>query len=238
MSHRGITNRMLQGLKAQEWAILQPHLHQITVTRGAVLTEAGTPARYLYFPETAVLCLVGTTQSGATVEVALIGREGVASVSAALGRRRLPFRIVVQVEGTVWRIATDLVTTQLHECGELHERFLLYSHSVIAQVGQSAICNRFHTSKQRLARWLLMTADRVECNELPLTHEFIAHMVGGPRSAVTEAAAALRASGAIDYRRGRLTIKSVPQLRQQACECYETVQDFLKKQNASPARRP
>jgi CRP-like cAMP-binding protein len=218
-------NWILHALNAEESGILRPHLQEVTVKRGIVLTEAGQPARHLYFPLTAVLSLVGTTEAGATVEVALVGREGVASVSAALGRQRLPFRVVCQLEGTALRVATDVVTRQLHSCRELHERFLMYSHSVIAQVAQSAICNRFHTARQRLARWLLMTADRVDSKEMALTHEFIAHMVGGPRSAVTEAAAALRASGAIDYRRGLLTIKSVTKLRQAACECYEAVQD-------------
>ena len=101
---------------------------------------------------------------------------------------------------------------------------MLFSHSMIAQIGQSAICNRFHTARQRLARWLAMTVDRAPDRDLPLTHEFIAHMVGGPRSAVTEAAAALRRAGAIDYRRGLVTIRSQAKLRQQACECYEASQ--------------
>ena len=230
MSHSGSANRILHGLNPEELAVLQPHLQEISIKRGAVLAEAGQPAKHLYFPLTSVLCLVGTTEAGATVEVALIGREGVASVSAALGRQRMPFRVVAQIEGTALRAPTDVVTKELHRCRELHERFLIYSHGVIAQVGQSAICNRFHTSKQRLARWLLMTADRVDTRgELPLTHEFIAYMVGGPRSAVTEAASALRESGAIDYSRGKLTIKSVTKLRQQSCECYAAVQEFLKK---------
>jgi CRP-like cAMP-binding protein len=229
MPQSGIGNHILHGLAAAEFAILEPHLHEICIKRGAVLSEAGQPATHLFFPITAVLCLVGTTETGATVEVALVGPEGFASVSAALGRQRMPFRVVAQLEGTALRIATDVVTNQIHQCRDLHERFLMYSHSVIAQVGQSAICNRFHTAKQRLARWLLMTADRVDSRELPLTHEFIAYMVGGPRSAVTEAAAALRASGAIDYRRGRLTIRSVQRLRQQACECYEAVRDVQRK---------
>jgi CRP-like cAMP-binding protein len=189
-----------------------------------VLTEAGQPSHHLYFPTTAVLSLVGITEAGGTVEVAVVGREGVASVSAALGQRRVPFRVVVQIEGLALRIPAAVVTRQLHVCRDLHGRFLSYSFSVIAQVSQSAICNRFHTARQRLARWLLMTADRVGTVDLRLTHEFIAHMVGGPRSAVTEAASTLRASGAIDYRRGLLTITSLERLRQQSCECYEMVQ--------------
>jgi CRP-like cAMP-binding protein len=226
MSQHCNENRLLQGLNAEEFALLEGHLQDIAISRGAVLSEAGHVAQYLYFPTTAVMSLVGATESGSSVEVALVGREGVASVSAALGRQRIPFRIVAQLEGHAWKLATEVLIRNRHQCPELNERLLAYSNEVIAQISQSAICNRFHTARQRLARWLLMTADRVKSHELPLTHEFIAHMVGGPRSAVTEAAAALRETGAIDYRRGRLTIRSVPALLQQSCECYQAVRDL------------
>lgn len=224
-------NGLLEGLPFEELTVLQPHLQELRVARGQVLSEAGQAARYVYFPATCVLSMVGATELGATVEIAVVGKEGLASISAALGRDRIPFRVVAPLEGTAWQIPTDVITRHLHQCRTLYERVLIYSHSVIAQVGQSAICNRFHTARQRLARWLLMTADRVESRSLPLTHEYIAHMVGGPRSAVTEAAASLREAGAIEYRRGMLTIKSIPLLRQMACECYEAVQHA-----ASPLR--
>ncbi|HXG90693.1 MAG TPA: Crp/Fnr family transcriptional regulator [Vicinamibacterales bacterium] len=223
MATTGAGNRLLADLDSTELELLRPDLQLVHLERGAVLAEAGQPSAHLYFPVKCVLSLVGTTEGGATVEVAVIGRDGMASVSAALGRRRLPFRVVVQIEGAAWRILTEIVTRQMRDCRGLHERLLHYSHYVIAQVGQSAICNRFHNAKQRLARWLLMTADHADSRELPLTHEFISHMVGGPRSAVTEAAAALRESGAIDYRRGMLTIRSLDKLRSEACECYEAV---------------
>ena len=223
MTESGHGNHLLEGLPGSEMSILEPQLHQIHIQRGTILSEAGETAPYVYFPIRGVLSLVGMTQAGATVEVAVVGREGVASVSAALGRQRIPFRVLAQLEGDAWRLPTALVAQQLNECRQLHSRLLIYSQSVMAQVGQSAICNRFHNARQRLARWLLMTADRAESRELPLTHEFIAHMVGGPRSAVTEAASALRDVGAIDYRRGLLTIRSVAKLRELACECYEAV---------------
>ncbi len=206
-------------------ALLIPHLEEVTIARGTTLAEPGEPPEHVYFPITAVLSLVGSTESGATVEVAVVGREGLASVSAALGRQRLPFRVVAQLEGIAFRAPTKVIRSHLRNCRDLHDRLLVYSHHLIAQVGQSAICNRFHSSKQRLARWLLMTSDRAQSRELPLTHEFIAHMVGGPRSAVTEAAAALRATGAIDYRRGSLTIRNLAKLREQACECYGAAQE-------------
>jgi CRP-like cAMP-binding protein len=229
MVAQALGNRLFHALTEEEFRRIRPHLQQVTIERGKVLSEVGQPARYVHFPISCVLGLVGTTESGATVVVALVGREGVASVSATLGRQRQPFRVVCQVGGEAWRVPSEAVTAHLMECGDLHERVLQYSLSVIAQVGQSAICNRFHSARQRLARWLLTAADRAQTRELRLTHEFIAQMVGGPRSAVTEAAAALRESGAIDYRRGLLTIRSLAKLRQQACECYEAVQDATRK---------
>jgi CRP-like cAMP-binding protein len=225
MVAHALGNRLFHALSEEELRRIRPHLQRLTIEQGKVLSEVGQPARYVYFPVTCVLGLVGGTESGATVVVALVGREGVASVLATLGRQRQPFRVVCQVGGEAWRLPTEAVTAHVLECRELHERVLQYSLAVIAQVGQSAICNRFHSARQRLARWLLMAADRAQSRELLLTHEFLAQMVGGPRSAVTEAAAALRESGAIDYRRGLLTIRSLAKLRQQACECYEAVQD-------------
>jgi CRP-like cAMP-binding protein len=149
----------------------------------------------------------------------------VASISAVLGDQLLPFRVVTQVPGRAIRISTGVTTQLLTQCGEFHDRLMAYTHQMIAQVAQSAVCNRFHNAKQRLARWLLMTADRADSTELPLTHEFISYMVGGPRSAVTEAAAELRESGAIAYRRGLITISSAERLREQSCECYELLGD-------------
>lgn len=220
-------NLILTGLDAREIGILRPHLVAVKLEAGTVISEVGQVAEFVYFPLDGVLSLVGTTEGGATVEVAIVGREGVASVSAILGRHRLPFRIVTQVTGTALRVPTDVITRQLRDCEQLHERLLQYSESVIFQVGQSAICNRFHNAKQRLARWLLMTIERADTRELPLTHEFISYMVGGPRSAVTEAAAALRDSGAIDYRRGLLTVRNLERLEQESCECYAAVRGLM-----------
>jgi CRP-like cAMP-binding protein len=220
-------NHLLNGLDPRELDILRPHLSEVQLEVGTVVAEAGNPAEFVYFPTGGVLSLVGTTESGGTVEVAIVGREGVASVSAVLGRSRLRFRIVTQVSGSAWRMPTEVLTRQIRDCGDLHERILGYSESVILQIGQSAICNRFHNAKQRLARWLLMTVDRAGTRQLPLTHEFISYMVGGPRSAVTEAAAALRDSGAIDYRRGLVNVRDVDRLQEESCECYGVVHGVM-----------
>lgn len=216
-------NRILDSLSPAEFSIVEPLLEACRVTRGAVLTDAGHPAAHVYFPIDCVLALVGATEGGASVEIAVVGSEGMASVSAALGGQRAPFRLIAQIEGRAWRLATSIVTRRLSGCRELQAALLAYSHAVIAEIGQSAICNRFHNARQRLARWLLITTDRAGTRELHLTHEFMSHMVGGPRSAVSEAASALRESGAIDYRRGLLSIRDPSRLREEACECYEAI---------------
>jgi CRP-like cAMP-binding protein len=213
-------NAILSGLDALELAALDAAAQEIQLARGAVLEEAGDGSPFVYFPLAGVLSLVGTTLGGASVEVAVVGNEGAAGMTAVLGTSSLPFRIMSQLPGRALRVPTDVVSKGLRDCGVFHDRMMHYTQTIIVQVAQSAICNRFHNAKQRLARWLLMTADRAHATELPLTHEFIACMVGGPRSAVTEAAAALRASGAIAYRRGVVTIRSRATLTVQACECY------------------
>jgi CRP-like cAMP-binding protein len=214
-------NAILSGLDSRELSALRGAAHEITLERGALVADAGQAAPYVYFPIEGVLSLVGATSGGATVEVAVVGNEGVASVSAILGKNWMPFRVVTQVPGRALRVPTEVVAKMIVECGTFHQRLLDYTQQMIAQVAQSAVCNRFHNARQRLARWLLMTADRAESTELALTHEFISYMVGGPRSAVTEAAAELRESGAIDYRRGLIIIRDPMKLREQSCECYE-----------------
>ena len=217
------SNLLLEELAAKEYAMLVPHLQEMPMERGRVLAEVGDPLPYLYFPTEGVLSLVGMTEGGATVEVADVGRDGTASISAIFGNHTMPFRVVTKIAGRAQRIPTEVVARQLRECGELHERLLGSAEAVIAQISQAAICNRYHNAKERLARWLLTTADRAQSSELPLTHEFISSMVGGPRSAVTEASAELRDAGAIDYSRGLLLIRSAEQLRRASCECYEVI---------------
>jgi CRP-like cAMP-binding protein len=220
MSATVSSNAILAGLDRAESAALESASQNVPLDRGDLIAEAGQPAPYVYFPTEGVLSLVGTTAAGGTVELAVVGNEGVASVSAILGRNWLPFRVVAQVPGRALRIPTDVVSGMVIDCGGFHHRLLEYTHDMIAQVAQSAICNRFHTAKQRLARWLLMTADRADTRQLPLTHEFISYMVGGPRSAVTEAASDLREGGAIDYRRGLILIRDFEKLQEHSCECY------------------
>jgi CRP-like cAMP-binding protein len=188
---------------------LEPHPLQ----RGTVLGTPRVVTDFIYFIESGIVSLVASTRAGNSVEVALIGREGVAGIADALGRQPLPYGLVVQLPGLAYRTPKAII----------RELLMDYSQLMMHQLAQSALCNRFHTSVQRLARWLLLTAEKADTNRFELTHEFVAQMVGAPRSAVSESASALRKKGVIDYRRGVLTIRNPRRLRTFACECFDAV---------------
>jgi CRP-like cAMP-binding protein len=198
---------------------LVPHPLQ----RGSVLGTPRVMTDSVYFVESGIVSLVASTKTGSSVEVALIGREGVAGIADALGNQPLPYGLVVQIPGLAYRAPKSVIREHILTCSALHELLMDYSQRVMHQLAQSALCNRFHTSVQRLARWLLLTAERAETNRFELTHEFVAQMVGAARSAVSEAASTLREKGVIDYRRGVLTIRDPKRLHKFACECFDAV---------------
>jgi CRP-like cAMP-binding protein len=186
--------------------------------RGTVLGLARAHSEHVYFLDSGVVSLVAHTRNGSSVEVALVGREGVAGIADALGSHPLPYDLVVQLPGLAWRAPKALIRHHILSCSALHGLLMDYSQRVMHQLAQSAVCNRFHSSVQRLARWLLLTAERAETLRFELTHELVAQMVGAPRSAVSQAAATLRDRGIIDYRRGVLTIRNPARLHTVACE--------------------
>lgn len=220
-------NHVLRELAAADRAVftklvgdLEPHaLH-----RGTVLAQPRTRTPFVYFVESGVVSLVASTLSGSSLEVALIGPEGVAGISGALGDQPLPYGLMVQLPGLAYRVPSEVIREHIFSCSALHSLLLAASQRLMHQLAQSAVCNRFHTSTQRLARWLLLTAERAETNRFELTHEFVAQMVGAPRSAVSEAASRLRRRGIIEYRRGVMTIRNPKRLEKVACECVEAVQ--------------
>ena len=221
-----VQNRLLRDLAeadrevyAELMAELEPHPMQ----QGSALTASRLVSEFVYFIDSGVVSVVATTRSGSCVEVALIGREGVAGLADALGTKPLPYGLTVQLAGLAYRVPRAVIREHIMSCSALHELLMEYSQLVMHQLAQSALCNRFHTSVQRLAKWLLLTAERADTNRFELTHEFVAQMVGAPRSAVSESAAILRAKGIIDYRRGVLTIKNARRLQKIACECAEIV---------------
>jgi CRP-like cAMP-binding protein len=198
---------------------LEPH----PMVRGDLLGAPRVISNSIYFIDSGVVSLVASTRNGNSVEVALVGKEGVAGIADALGSHPLPYGLVVQLPGLAYRAPKDLIREHILSCSALHELLMNYSQRVMHQLAQSAVCNRFHSSVQRLARWLLLTAERAETTRFELTHEFVAQMVGAPRSAVTESALTLRQKGIIDYRRGVLTIRNIKRLHKIACECFDIV---------------
>jgi len=238
-----IQNSVLADLAKSDRKVFQQLMQDLDphpLQRGAILGSLRAHTDYAYFIESGVVSLVAHTKNGHSVEVALIGREGVAGIADALGGNALPYALIVQLPGLAYRAPKALIREHIMSCSTLHELLMDYSQRVMHQLAQSAVCNRFHTSVQRLARWLLLTAERAGTTRFELTHELLAQMVGAPRSAVSQAASTLREKGIIDYRRGVLTIRNTARLHKVACECFDVVSlaSGLPGATAAPAPSP
>lgn len=220
---RNLVLQQLARADRAEFSRLVSELEPHPLQRGTMISAPRLTSDAIYFIESGVVSLLASTHAGHTVEVAVMGREGVAGITDALGQRPLPYGLVVHLPGLAYRASKDVVREHILTCTALHQLLMDYSQQVMHQLAQSALCNRFHSSEQRLARWLLVTAERAETNRFEFTHEFVAQMVGAPRSAVSAAAAALRAKGIVDYRRGVLSIRNYKKLHKIACECFEAV---------------
>jgi CRP-like cAMP-binding protein len=203
-------------------------LEPCVLEAGETLTTPGTPGAWTYFVERGVLSVVATTVAGQSVELAAVGREGACGVIDVLGNVPARHATRVQLRGTALRARADVIRTHLFSCTDLHELLMMNAQFLMAQLAQSAVCNRFHTAHERLARWLLYTANRAGTSELELTHEAVAEMVGSPRSAVTQAALDLRKQGVVEYRRGKLFILDAAGLEAAACECYRVLSANLR----------
>jgi CRP-like cAMP-binding protein len=199
----------------------------VELSPGEKLVELGSMMTRAYFPVSGVISLLSSTPAGHTVEVAAIGREGVAASPFVGGLAPSPFHVVVQVEGTALRIDHRRLVAYLDEQPEMRERLLRFVHTLVGQISQSAVCNRFHTTRQRLARWLLFVADRARRDTVPMTHEAAARMVGGTRPRVTAAIQGLRRRGFIQYRRGEVSILDREGLARTSCDCYEAMSAYF-----------
>jgi CRP-like cAMP-binding protein len=215
--------RALADLDREVYNRLVAQMDPFALQGGMVLGPPRAVTEYSYFVESGIVSLVASTRNGSSVEVALIGREGVAGIADALGNQPLPYGLVVQLPGLAYRVPKAVIREHIFSCSALHELLMDYSQRVMHQLAQSALCNRFHTSEQRLARWLLLAAERADTNRFEVTHDFVAQMVGAPRPVVSATAAALREKGIIDYRRGVLTIRNAARLRRVACECLDAI---------------
>lgn len=229
--------RELAELDPSVFAKLIKQLEPVALQTGMLLGTPRAISESSYFIESGIVSLVATTKNGGSVEVALVGREGVAGIADALGNQPLPYALVVQLSGLAYRVPKAVIREHIMSCSSLHELLMDYSQRVMHQLAQSALCNRFHTSEQRLARWLLLTAERADTNRFDLTHEFVAQMVGAPRPVVSASASALRDRGMIDYRRGVLTIRNATKLRRAACECVDEMSWSVNREGGARPRR-
>ena len=222
-------NRLLAALPREEYERLRPHLSRVPLPKGKIVYEAGDSVRHSYFLTSGMLSLLSSARDGSTVEVALVGVEGMAGLPAVLRVERSPYRVMAQIRGEALRVASRRTREAFDDSPVLRDLLLRYAHSLLTQVSQSALCNRFHTVDERLCRWLLVTRDRAGSDSFELTQEFLSHMLGAPRTSVTTAAASLRRAGLIRYSRGRITVTDPEGLEAASCECYQMVKQIADK---------
>lgn len=216
-------NRMLRALPGEESSRLLASSETTNLSRGRVLHEAGDAVHHVYFLCSGMASLVCTTYEGDSIEVGMVGRDGVTGVPAILKVNRMPFRITVQIPGAAIKIEAAILKREF-ERGESLQHFLLcYNHALITQITQSVVCSQFHSLDQRLARWLLNVRDHTRQKTFLLTHEFMAQMTGAPRSGLTAVAGRLQKEGLIGYRRGEVRILNEQGLEAAACECYQVI---------------
>lgn len=216
-------NRLLAAVPAPEYRRLQAQLEPVTLQFGQILYEPGRTIRYVYFPIDCLISLLTAVDKQRTLEVGMVGNEGMAGMPFILGVGVSGVRALVQGEGAALRMAATRFRLEFDRNRPLQQALFRYTYALMAQISQTAACNRFHDTEARLARWLLMTRDRVGSDEFPLTHEFLAHMLGLRRVGVTEAASALRQRNLIGYHRGMLEILDTKGLEAAACTCYRIV---------------
>jgi CRP-like cAMP-binding protein len=219
----GQQNHLLDALPAADYDRIEPHLELVPLTLGDVLYEPGIKLRYVYFPTTSIISLLYVMEDGASAEIAIVGNEGILGVSLFMGGETTPSRAVVQSAGYGFRLKAELLKEEFGRFGPTMHLLLRYTQALITQMAQTAVCNRHHSVDQQLCRWLLLSLDRLASNELSMTQELIANMLGVRREGVTEAAGKLQDAGLIRYRRGKITVLDRPGVEARACECYQVV---------------
>lgn len=223
IKHFPTANKILAALPRTEYERLRPHLESLHLRAGHVLFEPGDPVRYVYFPTGGMLSLLALAENGDTVEVGMVGSEGVTGLPAILRLPQMFYRVTAQLTTDTLRLSVPALNTAMAHGGRLPDLLLRYAQTVLTQVTQSAVCNRFHTTEARLCRWLLTTRDRAQADSFRLTQECMAQMLGVPRTSVTMIAGRLQQAQLIEYRRGQLTILDAQGLSQAACECYRVI---------------
>jgi CRP-like cAMP-binding protein len=238
-------NHLLSALLDADFDRLAPHLELVPMPLGDVLYESGGKLHYVYFPTTSIVSLHYLLESGGSSEIAGVGNEGILGVSLFMGGETTPSRAVVQTGGHGYRLKAHILKEEFDRGGAVMRLLLRYTQALMTHMSQTAVCNRHHSVEQQLCRWLLLTLDRLPSNELTMTQELIANMLGVRREGVTEAAGKLQSVGFISYRRGHITVVNRAGLEDGVCECYAVVKkefsrllsDVRQRQTTLPGKR-
>ena len=216
-------NELLALLPQETKGHIFPLLREVQLRLGEEVYAAGQDVKYVYFPADSIVSLLYVTLDGHSAEISVVGREGIVGIAVFMGGESTPSRAVVQSAGTAYRLPAAELKRQFNACAYFRVLMLRYTQALITQMAQTAVCNRHHTIDQQLCRWLLLSLDRLPSNQLTMTQELIANMLGVRREGVTEAAGKLQKLGAIRYQRGRITVLDRPAVEELSCECYEVV---------------
>jgi CRP-like cAMP-binding protein len=218
-----LKNQLLASLPPDVWLRWQPQLEAVDLALGQVLYESGRTLSHVYFPTTAIVSLLYVMENGASAEIAVVGFEGVVGISLFMGGESTPSRAVVQSAGQGYRMKSLVIKEEFNHSHPVMHLMLRYTQALITQMAQTAVCNRHHALDQQLCRWLLLSLDRLRGNDLVMTQELIANMLGVRREGVTEAALRLQKAGLISYARGHIKVLDRPGLERRTCECYAVV---------------
>ena len=216
-------NYLLAALPSDERERIAPHLSPVSMQLGQVVYESGDHLSHVYLPTTAIISMLYVMENGASAEIAVVGRDGLLGVALFMGGETMPNRAIVQSAGQAFRLSGEIVKQEFARGGALQRLFLRYTQALITQMAQTAVCNRHHSIAQQFCRWLLLSLDRLESNDVRMTQELIANMLGVRRAGVTETAKKLQDDGAIRYSRGLIEVVDRRALETQVCECYKVV---------------
>ena len=222
-AHSPQQNHLLDALPAAERERIYPHLQLVEMPLGKVVHEPGTVHRYAYFPTDCIVSLLYILADGASTEISIVGNDGLVGVALFMGGGTTPRRAVVQSGGYAYRLPGQKLREEFHRNAAIRLLLLRYTQALITQMAQTVVCNRHHTVDQQLCRWLLLSLDRLPANELTMTHELIANMLGVRREGVTGAVGKLQELGVINHSRGHITVLDRPALERLSCECYAVV---------------
>lgn len=230
-------NNLINSLPPEEYERILPHLELIEMPLGSVLYESGEKLHYVYFPMDCIISLLYVTENGSSAEIAVVGFEGAIGIALFMGGQTMPNRAVVQSAGHSYRVKPNQFMQEFDRHGAMLHMMLKYTQALITQMAQTAVCNRHHSVDQQLCRWLLLSLDRLPSNELVMTQELIANMLGVRREGVTEAAGRLQQAGLIQYSRGHITVLDRKELEARVCECYQVVKREFDRLLPTPKRQ-